>query len=115
MSLQQQIEEEMQREARIEKIIAKEMKKFFFRNPANKQFAIQPTKEGADAFIIFKHSNLYNYRVCIFSGKDDDRELDQLRQTPGFSIVFLKNKNNHDSLRTTYGFSKSKAPLTQKK
>ena len=101
--LQRQIEEEMQREAAIDKRI-EIMQKRWFRQPANRKYKVIPTKEGADAVLIFNRKELNNFHV-VLCGKNNDFPFD-----PAVSMIFLKNENPHDSKSTTYADIRNAKP-----
>ena len=102
MSLQvrRQIEEEMQREAKIDKTI-ESMKKRIMKNHANRRYRILPNNKGANAALVIDRSDLSRYNIVLY--EENNEILDSFKNNPKFSMIFLKNKNPHDTRLTTYG------------
>ena len=108
MSLQQQVEEEMQREARIDQRIEK-LTKLFFREPSNRKYKVHPSKKGADAVLIFERKDTVKYSMFLY--KEGDKNIELCLANPSLvTLVFLKDKNQHDAKRSTYGHIKSLIP-----
>ena len=100
MSLIRQIQEEMRREAEIDKNIER-IKKYFLKQPANRKYKIIPTKDGADAALLFYRENLRNYNIVLC--KDNNEFIDACDEEPSIIMIYLKNKNPHDAKASTYG------------
>ena len=100
MSLQQQIEEEMQQEARID-IKIEGIKRRFLKQQANRKYRFVPSKKDADAMLVFNRKDLSSYSFIL--NKDWTEDLMLLADHGNFTIVYLKNKNPRDSKNSTLG------------
>ena len=96
--LQRQIQEEMDREAKIDRLIKSQMKKFF---KHNKQFKIVNERKDCDSILYF-----YRQQPITTSFAVDDKSL-RLPFDERYTYFFLKNKNPHDGSRSSRAFRKS--------
>ena len=99
MSLQQQIQREIDEEARIEKRI-ENLKKKFFKKPQNRKFRLVESKDKAHAYLVLNRNDLSTYHVV---SKEEDKTLSKCENTPGLVVFLLRNTNPHDSKNTTNG------------
>ena len=104
MSLQRQIEEEIQREAKIDKTI-ENIKKRFLRQPTNRKYRIVSTRKEADAALLFNRLDLSKYNIVL-----NAEVLEICENKPNVTTIFLKNKNPHDAKASTYGDIRKTAP-----
>ena len=100
LQLQRQIEEEMEREAKIDSLINSQMKKFF---KHYKQFKIVKERKDCDSIIYFKRQ--YPITTCFVN---DNKTLD-IPFDESYTYFFLKNKNPHDKKQNNRGFIKNQA------
>ena len=107
MSLQQQIQREIDEEARIDKRI-ESMKKRILKQPGNRKYRILSTNNGADAALVFVSKNLTKYSIVLY--EENNEILNGFENDSRFSMIFLKNKNPHDTKLTTYGYIKAMGP-----
>ena len=98
--LLQQIKEEMQREAEIEKRI-ENMKKRILKRQEYKKYRVIPTRKDADAVIVFDHENLPKYNFIVY--KENGYYLNDFENNHSATIVYLKNKNPRDAKSSTIG------------
>ena len=97
MSLQRQIEEEMQREAAIDKKI-ENIKKRFLRQRSYGKYLVVYTRKESDAVLFFDRSDLTSYNILL-----NEEIISEYEDDPRFTMVFLKNKNPRDARTSTYG------------
>ena len=99
IQLQRQIQEEIDREAEIDRLIKNHMKKFFRHN---KQFKIVDERKDCDSILYFyrKHPITTSFAV---DDKSEDIPFDKR-----YTYFFLKNKNHHDGRRSSRAFRKNK-------
>ena len=88
MSLQQQIQREIDEEARIEKI-----EKRFFRNPLNRKYRKVKSRDEAHAILVFDRHNLSKYYIII---NKEDAAITNCERDPNMVLIFLKSTNPHD-------------------
>ena len=96
MSLQQQIEEEMQREAKIDKAIDAKLRRWF---KANKSYKRVYSRAESTGLLIFIRSNLANYTFIYNNYTNESIPIFETDQR--VTVVYVKNKNHHDSNKTT--------------
>ena len=96
MATLQQIEEEMQREARIEQRIENIKKKFL---KHNRKYRLVETKDKAHAFLVLNRNDLSTYHLISY----EEETISKLENTPELVVFLLKNTNPHDSRKTTNG------------
>ena len=99
LQLQRQIQEEIDREAKIDRLIKNQMKKFF---KQNKQFKIVDERKDCDSILYF-----YRKQPISTSFAIDDKSKD-IRFDKRYTYFFLKNKNHHDGRRSSRAFKKDK-------
>ena len=105
MSLQQ-IQREMEREARIDRAIEKKFKKLL-KTSMYKRYCTVERREIADALIVFFHFNLNIYHFCL----NDEKALGFAVTDPRLTIFFLRSKNPHDAKRIAIGDIRSTTPV----
>ena len=97
--LRLQIQQEIDREAKIDRMIEAKVKKNL---KENRQFYRVSQRKGCDGIMIFYRDNLLKYYMVLNGEKntflDDPNFLD------GITLVFVKNKNKHDNTLHTYSF-----------
>ena len=99
--LRQQIQNEIDREAKIERLIEAKTKKFFKKN---KQFYRVDRTEDYDAILIFSRDDLTKYQIYL---KVEIKDCtDRLNIFPKVTLIYIKNKNKHDNRLHTYSFLK---------
>ena len=99
LQLQRQIQEEIDREAKIDQLIKNQMKKFFRHN---KQFKIVDERKDCDSILYF-----YRKQPIITSFAVDDKSMD-IPFDKRYTYFFLKNKNHHDGRRSSRAFMEDK-------
>ena len=102
-----ELQREMQLEAEIDKKIEK-LKKSFLKQPSNRKYRIIPTKDGADAVLLFDRSDLRTYNIVLC--KDNNEFIEMCDREPTITKIYLKNKNPHDAKATTLGDIRKSAP-----
>ena len=99
--LRQQIQNEIEREAKIDRMIEAKVKKFFKKN---KQFYRVDETKDHDAILIFSRDDLTKYQIYLkVEIKNYTDRLDQLQRV---TLIYIKNKNKHDNRLHTYSFLK---------
>ena len=96
MATLQQIEEEIQREVRIEKRIENIKNKFL---KHNRKYRLVETKDKAHAFLVLNRNDLSTFHLI----SDEEETISKLENTPELVVFLLKNTNPHDSRKTTNG------------
>ena len=105
-TLRQQIQEEMDREAKIDQTIESMVKKFLKRN---KQFYRVPELNGCDAVLFYFRNDLKRYHIKLYrEGNEAFKKLHELR---GMSFVYLKNINTHNVKLHTHAFIRASTPF----
>ena len=97
------LNEEMKREAEIDRIINSKLKRFL----KHKQFIRVDTKEECTAIIIFNRDDLSKYNMFLYKDHDLIRDLDTHDRITAF---YLKNKNKHDVKKHTSAYIKNRVP-----
>ena len=100
MSLQQQIQREIDEEARIDKKI-ENFKKRFLKFKSNRKYIITETRKESHIIIIFDRENMSSYNV--FYNNEKDEQLKECETNPRYTMIFLKNKNPRDTKSNTIG------------
>ena len=100
MSLQQQIEEEIQREAKIDRRIETIVKRLL-KYCENRKYRLVSTRKEADGVFIFNRSDLTKYTVVL--NEEDNERLNSYVYNPNITMIFFKNKNPHNGRKTTLG------------
>ena len=104
--LRLQIQQEIDREAKIDKAIESMVKKFLKRN---KRFYRVPELNGCDAVLFYFRDDLTRYHIKLYTeGNEAFKMLHELR---GMTFVYLKNKNSHDVKLHTHGFIRTSTPF----
>ena len=99
--LRQQIQNEIEREAKIDRMIEAKTKKFLKKN---KQFYRVDETEDYDAILIFYRNDLTNYQIYL--KVEIENCTDCLDILPKVTLIYIKNKNKHDNRLHTYSFLK---------
>ena len=103
MSLQQQIEREMQQEAKIDKTINNVVKRLF-KLPDYKKYRIINDRKNSDAILVFNRYDLTTYNILLNDNKSKNLdEAIRISNNNNAKIFYLKNKNPHDSKNSTLG------------
>ena len=105
MSLQQQIQREIDEQVRIEKLIEKKKLKIL-RLPKNRCYKLTDTKDKADAFIIFNTNDLTKYNILSHT-KDEEENIITLENSPNIYMYPLRHTNRRDTKSTINGVIKS--------
>ena len=100
LQLRRQIEEEMEREAEINRKI-EIYKRKFLKEKGNSKYRIVSTRKEANAVIIYDRTNIKSCTLILNSEKD--KEIDDCERSDRYTLVFLKNKNPRDTRLTTIG------------
>ena len=107
--LRLQIQDEMDREAEIDRMIEAKTKKFL---KANKQFYRVGQIKGCDAIVIFFRDDLSRYHIKLNVELND--YMDRLDEIPRATLIYIKNKNKHDNRLHTYSFLRESAQSKKK-
>ena len=99
MSLRQQIQREIDEEARIEKLIEKKRQKIL-KLPENRKYRFVATKDKTHAFLIIDRYDITRYSILT---NEDDAAIARMEARPNIH----KNTNPRDSLKTTAGSIRS--------
>ena len=100
--LRLQIQEEMDREAKIDRLIEAKTKKFL---KHNKQFRRVDHYTNCDATIIYCRDDLTRWYIRL--SHEDNYPIEDLDKV---TCVYIKNKNKHDNALHTYSFLSDRAP-----
>ena len=95
-----EIQQEMQQEAKIDKAINNIVKRLLKQNQ-NRKYRIVSTRKEASALLIFIRSQLSSYSFVL--NEENNETLDRYEHDDRITIIFLKNKNPHDSKNATRG------------
>ena len=107
LQLQRQIQEEIDREAKIDRLIESKLRRFLKRTKNLKQVYRQ---EDCDAIMIFDRDDLTS--VHTFYIDDPKEKIDFPDRT---TIFYFKNKNKHDSKLHQYSYILKKLPYKRSK
>ena len=99
------LNEEMKREAEIDRIINSKLRRFL---KHNKQFIRVDTKEECTAIIIFNRDDLSKYNMFLY--KNQEPIIRDLETHDRITAFYLKNKNKHDVKKHTYSYIKNRVP-----
>ena len=100
------IQQEMDREAKIDQAIESMVKKFL---KHNKQFYRVPELKGCDAVLLYFRNDLTRYHIKLYTeGNEAFKKLLDLR---GATFVYLKNRNNHNTKLHTNAFIRNATPF----
>ena len=105
LQLQRQIQEEIDREAKIDREIESMVKKFLKRN---KQFYRIPESNGCDVVLSFLRNDLTKYNIFLY--KEDNEAFKKLSELKGVTLFYFKNKCTHDVKLNTCGFIRAYTP-----
>ena len=97
-----QLQQEIDREAKIDRLIEAKTKKFL---KHNKQFQLVGNHENCDATIIYHREDLSTWYVRL--SHEDNYPIEDLDKV---TCVYIKNKNKHDNRLHTYSFLRDRAP-----
>ena len=103
--LRLQIQEEIDREVKIDRLIEAKTKKFL---KENKQFYRVGQRKGCDAIMVFYRDDLSRYHIKLNVELND--YIDRLDEFPRATLIYIKNKNKHDNRLHTYSFLRDSAP-----
>ena len=103
--LRLQIQEEIDREAKIDRLIEAKTKKFL---KENKQFYRVGQRKGCDAIMVYYRDDLSRYHIKLNVELND--YTDRLDELPRATLIYIKNKNKHDNRLHTYSFLRESAP-----
>ena len=103
MSLQQQIQREIDEEARIDRLIEKKRHKIL-RFPENRKYRFVDNKNKAHAFLVIDRNELTKYGILAY---EEEETITKLESAPNISIFPLRNTNPRDSIRSTVGSIRS--------
>ena len=106
LQLQRQIQEEIDREAEIDRMIEAKVNKFL---KENKQFYRIPELNGCDAVLFYFRNDLTRYHIKLY--KEGNEAFKKLHELKGITFVYLKNKNSHDVKLHTHGFIRTSTPF----
>ena len=110
LQLQRQIQEEIDREAKIDCEIESMVKKFL---KINKQFYSIPELNGCDAVLVFLRNDLTKFHITLYT--EGSEILKKSSELKGITFVYLKNRCTHNVKLNTHGFIKSCTPYILKK
>ena len=103
MSLLQQIQREINEEARIERFIEKKKLKIL-KLPQNRCYKLVDSKDKAAAFLIFTSKDFSRHSILA---NEDKEAVTKLEASPNVYLFPLRNTNRKDSKRTTTGTIRS--------
>ena len=107
LQLQRQIQEEIDREAKIDRMIESKLRRFLKHTKNLKQVYRQ---EDCDAIMIFNRDDLtYTHAFYIYDPKEEINFYDRS------TIFYFKNKNKHDSKLHQYSYILKKLPYKRSK
>ena len=106
LPLQRQIQEEIDREAEIDRKIESMVKNFL---KQNKQFYRVPELNGCDAVLFYFRNDLTRYHIKLY--KEGNEAFKMLHELKRITFVYLKNKNSHDVKLHTRGFIRTATPF----
>ena len=98
MSLQQQIQREIDENAKIDKAIEKKCKRLIKKNYNN--YYIVEKRENAHAFLVFFRKNLSIHHFCL---NERNEAVDFALSDTSVTIFFLRCNNPKDGKRVAFG------------
>ena len=98
-SLQHQIEEEIQREAKIDKAIDVKVKKWF---KANKFYKRVYSRVESTGLLIYVRSNLANHTFMY--NNYTNKSIPIFETDSRLTVINVKHKNQHDNKRSTLSY-----------
>ena len=66
-------------------------------------------KKQSDAILVFNRYNLSTYSFVL--NEENNESLNELERDSHITMVYLKNKNTHDTKRATYGDIRNTLPV----
>ena len=105
MSLQQQIQREIDEAAKMERFLEKKKLKVL-KLPKNRCYELVNSKDKADAFLIFNSKDFTKYTILAYK-KEEEEKIIELESSPNIFLFLLRNTNRRDVKRTTHGTIKS--------
>ena len=111
MSLQQQIQREMEEEAKREKKVAAVVKKVF-KNSDIRRYRETSTRKGADGVFLLDRTDLNNYIFAL--NEENNEHLNKCIENPDNVVIFLRNKNPHDGRKSSFGDIRNYKPGKRK-
>ena len=102
LQLQRQIQEEIDKEAKIDRLIESKLKRFL---KYNKQFRRVDHYTNCDATTIYYRDDLTRWHIRL--SHEDNYPIEDLDKV---TCVYIKNKNKHDNRLHTYSFLRDRAP-----
>ena len=105
MSLQQQIQREIDEAAKMERFLEKK-KLEILKLPKNRCYELVNSKDKADAFLIFNSKDFTKYTILAYK-KEEEEKIIELESSPNIFLFLLRNTNRRDVKRTTQGTIKS--------
>ena len=104
MSLQQQIQREIDEAAKMERFLEKKKLKIL-KLPKNRCYELVNSKDKADAILIFNSKDFTKYTILAY--KKEEEKIIELESSPNIFFFLLRNTNRRDVKRTTQGTIKS--------
>ena len=101
--LLQQIQREMEEEARLERFIEKRKHKIL-KLPENRRYRLVDSKDKAHAFLVIDRNELDKY--SIFANEDDE-VITKMEESSDLYVFPLRNTNPRDSKKSTAGYIRS--------
>ena len=106
LQLQRQIQEEIDREAKIDRAIESMVKKIL---KLNKQFYRVSERKGCDAVLFYFRDDLTRYHIKSYI--EGNEAYEKLQGFKNLSFVYLKNRNNHNVRLHTRAFIRNSTPF----
>ena len=103
--LRLQIQQEIDREAKIDRLIEAKTKRFL---KANKQFYQVPELKDCDAVLFYFRDDLTKFHIKLYSELNE--AFNHLHELKRMYFVYLKNKNNHHAKIHTKAFIRKSTP-----
>ena len=100
--LRLQIQQEMNREAKIDRIINNRVKKFLKKN---RNFKIVKNISDSDVALVFRRDNPTECNMVLTNG---EFPFCNIKNENLYTIFYVKNKNKHDSKLHSYANIKNK-------
>ena len=104
--LRLQIQQEIDREAKIDRMIESKVKKIL---KENRQFYQVQKRKGCDAVLIYFRDDLSRFHIKLYSELNDSFDL--IERLERATCVYIKNKNTHDNRLHTFSFIKGSTPF----
>ena len=104
--LRLQLQQEIDREARIDKMIENSIERFLKKY---RQFKRVDRREDSDAVLIFYKNNIGKYNMALTGNEEEAFILNDPELADKIVTCYVKNKNKHDSRLHTYSYIKKRA------